>query len=70
MFASRRVQGEKGMSDLFDVDSSTKTSLLTIVALELNAMFLVGDAIGSDRRMMADLFRNQDCATELVIPMT
>lgn len=44
------------MADLLDVNGSTKRSLLPVVALETNAVLVVGDAICCDRRVVAYLF--------------
>ena len=56
------------MSDLLDVDSSTKTRFLTVVALQPDSMLFVGDAVGRHRWMVADLLRYQGCLAEFVFP--
>ena len=64
-----RGESEEGMADLLDVDGPAETGFLAIVALDLNAVFLVVDAVGGDGRVVRDLLRHETGDALLVIPV-
>lgn len=47
--------GQNGVAELLDVYRLAEAGLLGIVALQVNAGFVVGDAVGGSRRMVAVL---------------
>jgi hypothetical protein len=63
------VEGQQRVPNLLDMDSSAETRFLTVVALESNAMLLIVDAVGRNRRMMTDLLRDEGCFAESIIPL-
>lgn len=63
--ATRWVQGQQRMADLLDMNGSTKTRLLTIVALQLYSVLLVRDAISCHGRVVGDLLRYHFCSTNI-----
>lgn len=58
------------MTYLLDVDGSTEACLLAVVALELDAVFFVSDAVGCDGRVVGDLLADEGGFAELVVPVT
>ena len=50
--AARWMQRQESMTNLLDMDGSTKRRFLAVVALQLDAVLLVADTVGSDGRVM------------------
>jgi hypothetical protein len=49
--------GEHSVANLLDIDCSGEGGLLGIVSLQIDAMFLIRDMVGRDRRMMTTSVR-------------
>ena len=62
------VDVQDGVADLADVDCCAEGGFLRVVALQSHAVFVVPDAVGGDRWVVAHLLAHQLRRADIVVP--